>query len=166
METKKNFSPGMSVGSSSILVTFVLLCLVTFAALSFVSARADHKLSVQTAARISKYYEADSTAEIQLANISSLLSKYALDKSESEYFAGLENLFSDNELYTIFSDDTDSFIHYQVESTDSQAINVTIKVLYPDNNNGNTFEIIEWENVSTFTPSDSSLEEEKGGLLF
>ena len=40
---KKQF--GMNIGSASILLVFVILCLVSFAVLSIVSANADSKLS-------------------------------------------------------------------------------------------------------------------------
>ena len=40
---KKKFS--MNIGSASILLVFVILCLVSFAVLSIVSANADSKLS-------------------------------------------------------------------------------------------------------------------------
>ena len=42
---KKQF--GMNIGSASILLVFVILCLVSFAVLSIVSANADSKLSAR-----------------------------------------------------------------------------------------------------------------------
>lgn len=44
-QQSKNHSAGISIGMVSILMIFVVLCLTTFATLSFVSARADLKLS-------------------------------------------------------------------------------------------------------------------------
>ena len=43
---KEKRSFGLSIGSSSILMVFVVLCLTTFATLSLVSANADYKLDV------------------------------------------------------------------------------------------------------------------------
>ena len=40
-----------NIGTSSILIVFVLLCLATFAALSLVSANADYRLSTALAER-------------------------------------------------------------------------------------------------------------------
>ena len=58
---KKTFS-GISfsngIGSSSLLVTFIILCLVSFATLSIVSANADYKLSGKVLERTTAYYEA------------------------------------------------------------------------------------------------------------
>ena len=164
---KKTFSAGMNVGSSSILVTFVLLCLVTFAALSFVSANADHELTVETADRITAYYEADNLAEIYLANIDSLLSKHASECDEATYYKDVENVFIDNNNYNISRTDEDVFIDYSVKISDVQDLHVTLKVVYPSHPTADTFEILEWENISTYVPAESTtIEEETGGLLF
>lgn len=60
---RENNNMGISVGSSSILAIFVVLCLTTFATLSLVSARADYKLTQKTAQATSEYYAADLKAE-------------------------------------------------------------------------------------------------------
>lgn len=168
METKKKrFSAGMNVGSSSILVTFVLLCLVTFAALSFVSANSDYKLTVETGNRITAYYEADNMAEIYLANIDSLLSKHAATCDEKTYYADIEKVFADNSNYTITRNGDDILIDYSAKISDIQDLHVTLKVLYPSHPTADTFEILEWENISTYVPAEEkTFEEEKGGLLF
>ncbi|MBC8584725.1 hypothetical protein [Youxingia wuxianensis] len=58
MERKR--STGISVGASSILVVFVVLCLTAFATLSLVSANSDYKLTRRTAQAVEEYYAADS----------------------------------------------------------------------------------------------------------
>lgn len=63
MEGRARTSPGMSVGSSSILMIFVVLMLTTFAALSLVSANADRNLARRVADNAQAYYAADSRAE-------------------------------------------------------------------------------------------------------
>lgn len=165
--TKKQFSAGMNVGSSSILVTFVLLCLVTFAALSFVSAKADHDLTVKAGDRINSYYSSKSLAEVNLANIDSLLSKHAEQYDEAEYFDTLEDLFADNSNYSIIRENDDTYIHYEIPVSNNQDLSVTLKVVYPSHPTADSFVITEWENITTFVPKDNTtLEEEKGGLLF
>lgn len=49
---------GIHVGSSSILVTFVLLCLITFATLSLVTVKGNEKLGKDAGTKIQAYYEA------------------------------------------------------------------------------------------------------------
>ena len=58
---------GLNMGSSSILVIFMVLCLVTLASLSMISAVSDHKLSVKVADRTTAYYTAVNKAEEKLA---------------------------------------------------------------------------------------------------
>ena len=164
---KKNISAGMNVGSSSILVTFVLLCLVTFAPLSFVSANADNRLAKATGDRVSAYYSAKSLAEVNLANIDSLLTKHAKMYDEKEYFNNIEDLFKDNSNYTITREADNTFIHYEIPVTNNQDLCVTLKVVYPSHPTADCFIITEWENVSTYVPSETdTINEEKGGLLF
>ena len=166
MKEKKQFSPGMNVGSSSILVTFVLLCLVTFAALSFVSANADHILAEKTGERIQAYYAGDSAAEINLANIDGQLTMFAANSDESDFYNGIEKLFSDNDLYTVTKQDDDVMIHYEIPVTETQILSVTLKAVYPKDLNDCAFEIKEWQNYTVYVPSEETIEEEKGGLLF
>ncbi|MCR5405898.1 MAG: hypothetical protein K6E88_03850, partial [Lachnospiraceae bacterium] len=71
----KKFKGGVNVGTSSVLVSFVLLCMVSFAALTYLSAHSDYNLSKQTAQRTTEYYEANRMAELYMANIEGLLSK-------------------------------------------------------------------------------------------
>ena len=164
---KQKFTAGMNVGSSSILVTFVLLCLVTFAALSFVSAKTDNDLTVQTAERITAYYSADSIAEVNLANIDSLLSKHARGLDENEYFASIDKLFADNSNYTITKENGNTYISYVIPVTARQDLHVTLKVVYPKHATADSFIIEKWETVSTYVPDETTtIEEEKGGLLF
>ena len=67
---KEKRSFGLSIGSSSILVIFVVLCLTTFATLSLVSARADDKLSQKTADAAVSYYALDAAGERMLSDLS------------------------------------------------------------------------------------------------
>ena len=46
----------MNIGSASILLVFVILCLVSFAVLSIVSANADSRLSTRVLERTTAYY--------------------------------------------------------------------------------------------------------------
>lgn len=62
MSRRKN-GTGISVGSSSVLVIFVVLCLTAFATLSLVSAKADYKLTQKATQATTEYYMADAQAE-------------------------------------------------------------------------------------------------------
>lgn len=64
---KKTSGGGVSVGSSSILVIFVVLALTAFAALSLTTAGSDLRLTQRVARATQEYYAADA-AGVELAN--------------------------------------------------------------------------------------------------
>ncbi|MCR4704940.1 MAG: hypothetical protein K5641_02630 [Lachnospiraceae bacterium] len=121
---------GVNVGSSSILLIFVVLCLVTFAVLSVVSAQVDYNLSKKLAARNMKYYEACGEAEEFLGNlVVSLKEIEAQSANEQEYFAqaGESSQFS-------------------IELTKQQRLEVQVQVLYPPRD-GAYYKLNSWQVV-------------------
>lgn len=62
-------SRGTGAGGVSILMVFVILCLVIFSALSLVSAQADLRLSTNTRNGVESYYKADANAAAVIAKI-------------------------------------------------------------------------------------------------
>jgi len=146
---KKKFSSGMNVGTSSVLIIFVLLCLVCFAALSFLSANSDYNLSKQTAKRTTEYYEANRIAELYLANIEGLMSKlYSSNVDESEYYNSIEDLFSDNDMIMVSSEDDNVYISYSVAINGMQDLQVKLLSQYPSAPDFLLFSIIEWKTVT------------------
>ncbi len=104
------------IGSSSILVIFVILCLVSFATLSIVSANADYKLSTKILDRTTSYYEALNQAENNLSQLDKTLRDiYAETESAEDYFATVGN--------------TKSFL---IAVSDLQSLEITVEILYPD----------------------------------
>jgi len=68
-----NDDRGMNVGTVTILIIFMVLCLSVFSTLSFISAYADLKLSQKSALTIGQYYNADAEAKDKIAGIDGLL---------------------------------------------------------------------------------------------
>ncbi len=162
MEKKR--SGGINIGTSSILVTFVLLALVTFAALSYMSARSDYVLSKEAADRTASYYDANRMAEIYLANIEAQLSKQ-LNRSDSEkdYYDGVEGLFSDNENIEVTrNDDGTRQLSYTIAVTNGQNLNVALSVHYPDMSDDSLFHIDKWSTGVNREWLDSVKEGEEG----
>ena len=63
MNKEKKSVPFLSIGSSSLLVVFLVLCLVIFAMLTLTGAQSDYRLSRQLADRRTAYYAACNQAE-------------------------------------------------------------------------------------------------------
>ncbi len=128
---KKQF--GMNIGSASILLVFVILCLVSFAVLSIVSANADSKLSSRVLERTTAYYDACNQAEQSLAGIDKILQRiYASSESEEAYFASVGHGKS-----------------YVIPISDLQSLQVTIEILYPVSPEDTFYRINAWQVLNT-----------------
>ena len=167
----KKMAGGINVGTSSILVTFVLLCLVTFASLSYLSANSDYRLSLQTARRTTEYYEANRLAELYMANIEGQLSKCeARVKNASEYRQEIPKLFADNDSITVNTKTDPVTLSYDVPVNDTQTLHVCLAAAYPDKNDDALFHIVSWhtQNANIWEGAEeglSTLEEDGIGFM-
>lgn len=131
----------VNIGSSSLLVIFLILCLVTFAILSLSSAKSDYSFSQRLAQHRQAYYEANANAEEVVDQIDNTLSELAeeVDLFGLSSFDGLDNYFSavnsalngcqinDTTVNCDFSGN-ELLISFQVPAGDSQALTVTLQV--------------------------------------
>ncbi len=69
MDNKRSPKSIISTGTTSIVLIFVMLSLLTFSVLSLVSAQADLRLSRKSADRTTDYYEAENAANVTLAGL-------------------------------------------------------------------------------------------------
>jgi len=146
---EKKHTGGINIGTSSILVTFVLLALVTFAALSYTSAKSDYTLSREAADRTASYYDANRMAELYMANIEGLLAKHNQQaQSEEEYYQGVAKLFSDNNNIIVENNDGKITLSYVVSVTNGQNLEVRLIAHYPTVSDGRLFYIDKWSTVT------------------
>ncbi len=120
MNHKQRSAPFTNIGSSSLLVVFLVLCLVTFAVLSLSSARSDDAFSEKLAARKTAYYTAVNRAEGVLSCIDTALEQVPNDNAtlthnERNADQGTLSYATQDTDHTDFTDidesmdDTDSF---------------------------------------------------------
>ena len=125
---------GVNVGSSSILLIFVILCLVSFATLSLVSANADSRLSRKILNRTTDYYNACNIAEARIAQLDRQLAEaYEASSSAAEYSektGGLECSFT-------------------VKISDTQILQVSLEPVYPVSDEQGFYQITCWKVVNT-----------------
>lgn len=127
---QKNY--GINIGSSSILLIFVLLCLVSFAALSIVSANADSKLNNKVVERTTAYYNACNLAESSIADIDHTLSElYASGISEDAYFKQVGHSIS-----------------YAVRISETQSLNIELTIQYPKKSGETFYSITSWQVIT------------------
>ena len=138
MSKKKSQIYGMNVGSSSMLMIFVILCLISFATLSIVSANADKKLTSRIAERTSAYYEACNSAQRSLASIDGTLkAQYAASAGSDEYFRAVGHSKS-----------------YAIPVSESQTLFVEIEILYPKNPDDTFYTVKTWKIITESPKTD------------
>lgn len=137
---------GVNVGTSSLLLVFVVMCLVSFATLATVSANADRKLNDKIVERTVQYYNACNEAEAKISDIDSTL--------KALYDSGLSR-----DDYLSQAGET---IDFAVPVSDVQTLSVSLDIKYPLNPGDTFYDITKWKLETTGTLIE---EEEKPGLL-
>ena len=136
MKQKNDF--GIHIGTASILLIFIVLALVSFAALTLSSAVADQKLTDKAESKTRAYYAACDEAWEALSSLDATLKKgYEDGLSESDYFATYGTTAS-----------------YQYEISSSQVLSVEVNILYPESDGGPYYEITAWQEVLTESEED------------
>ena len=132
MRNKSQFS--MNIGLPSILLIFVVLCLVSFGVLSLVSANSDRKLSQKILSRSATYYETCNQAEDMLADIQNQLKDaYLSCIDEISYWKAIENIPT----------------NFTFPVSDLQNLQISLIYLYPDTKDGDFFQVETWQVVTT-----------------
>ena len=137
MKSNRKFSPGINIGSASMLLIFVILCLVSFAALSIVSAYADSRLTAKITDRTSAYYAACNSAQEALADMDCVLSaQYQAAGTEEAYFQAVGRSKS-----------------FSAPVSENQLLLVSVEILYPLSPEDTFYRITRWQLVTETNPS-------------
>ena len=110
MDAKKYHFAGIGAGGLSILAIFVVLCLTTFAALSFMTARADRTLSRKAADAARAYYAANTQAERRLAELIELA-------AEDDWTGALERAG-----FSVEAADGEAVVRYRVPAGETKEL--------------------------------------------
>lgn len=127
----------LNLGTSSLLLIFVVLSLVSFAALSLSSALSDKKLSDKTVEKNTAYYDACNKAQEQLSVIDSLLCDIYLSTDDADsYYEKCESLD----------------LSILIPTYDYQGLEVIVKPNYPVEPDDPFYYITSWKLVYTSEP--------------
>lgn len=126
---KKRKYPVVNVGTSSVLTIFVILAMVTFAALTYMSARKDARFNEQKLQSAQEYQTAAALARKQIA---------AIDQTLQESW---QNGSFESTLDTDYS--------FSVPCGDTRELKVTLIPCLPDENEGRLYKITCFKTVST-----------------
>lgn len=136
MNRKKN-SVNVNLGTSSILLIFFVLSLVSFSVLSLSSALSDKKLTDQTADKTANYYDACNEMQLLLKDYDDkCFEAYKASSGESDYLSVLEA----NETFSL-------------EANETQDLVVTVTPTYPKENDDPLFVITSWRLVEAREPA-------------
>ena len=140
-------APGFSnFGFSTILLSFVMICIVTIAALSLLTANSDYKLSQKVAEKNTAYFQAEQEAFTILSEIDTLLaSAYQKSLGASSYYKQV--YYSLQELSYGSYDRMAGTYSYCVKIAENHSLEVTIYIRYPKNENESFYEIQTWKSV-------------------
>lgn len=160
MKDKKTAISFFHMGAPSLLIIFLILCLVTFALLSLSSAKNNLTLSQQSANRIAQYYEASSCAEEVLSSIDKILSE-SFDASDQQldlYFEKAEHAFRSFQSVPITTDfsKTEEQLSFAVPINDSQQLTIVLTILSPTPAADGFYTIDQWtvENTDIWEGDD------------
>lgn len=143
MEKKKY--PAVNIGSASMLVVFIILCLVIFSVLSVASANHDYTYSQKIADRTTSYYKASGKAETILSQIDREL-KSAYEQYGADYLSHISDAFADIEEVENF---TLPSLSFSVPINDTQALSVSLVIQVPKNTGDTFYTITSWTEIST-----------------
>lgn len=140
---KQTGFPGSQIGTSFLLVVFVILCLVVFAALSLSGALRDYEYSKKAAEQTTAYYAADSKAQRILGAVDLALEEGLLSEEDLTEAA-------DTPVKITTDDEGRTMLSYEVPVSDSQALQIELELTVPGETGGR-YRIIKWKEVSTTT---------------
>lgn len=137
MKKRREFS---NFGFSTILLTFSMICIVTFSALAFVTANSDYKLSKRVADNNSSYYRACEKVWDEVSQIDTILAAaYESSPDKAAYYNTVKAALSDNDstqnknLTEIEANGKVSGLAYTITYTvsDTQTLTVELDINYP-----------------------------------
>lgn len=138
----------IGIGISSILLIFVILCLLTFAVLSLVSANADYKLVKKNIAHTHEVYEAENSANELMDKIDSILKSTYQSSDSSNYLKQVQQNLTSLDGISFPSKDQ---IAYEVKVNEHQTLQVVL-LLNSEIKKGDSFYQIEtWKLINTQT---------------
>lgn len=149
---KKKFSV-MNFGSISLLMIFIILCMLTLAALSLSSAASDENSSKKLADHNTKYYQACNQAEETLDIIDGILAEsYVVSSDFTSYFSTVEerlSKLSTNITLSISSDNTSATVDYITSVNDAQSLEVELELTDPWTTSSGFYKITSWKEIQT-----------------
>lgn len=149
---KKKFSV-MNIGSISLLMIFIILCMVILAALSLSSAAGNKSSADKFAVHSTNYYKASNQAEEVLDQIAGILAKsYQISPDSSTYFSEIKAMLSESDIgvnLNVSIESKPATLNYTTTVDGSQALEVELTLNDPWTTSSGFYTITSWKEVAT-----------------
>lgn len=144
---ERKSTPGFSnFGFSTILLAFVMICIVTISALSLLTANSDYKLSQKVADKNTAYYKAEQQAYQVLAEVDQTLANaYSKASDANSYYKEVEGALLTVKQGTY--DRTTCSYFYVIPISENQSLEIKLLIHYPKTSDESFYEIATWKSV-------------------
>ena len=154
-ERKKRKMSFTTVGGSSILTIFAVLCFVVFALLSLSTAKANSQLTEKSIRAMTDYYKADTEAEDILAKVrmgQGIPANVKVINAKTTK-SGVKRIVAENVAYIGW----DAYAAYTCPIDENQELQCEVLVRYGKVSEGAGYQVIKWKKVYTgeWKPDDS-----------
>lgn len=152
--SKKSKHRFANLGYPSILLTFTMISIVTFSVLAFMTANSDYRLSKTVAQNNTNYYKAEQKAYTTLAVIDQQLQQvYFSAHTEKDFYRKSRSSLSKlNFDHTILELSTTNYkdlnCHFSEVISDTQTLDISICISYPQSDTIPFFSITQWQTVT------------------
>ncbi len=134
---------GNSLGISLILVVFILLCLITFATLSYMLSAKEKELSDSVAESVVTFYEADMIAQERLKEIDEQLFEcYEQAGSQEEYKELVVDYCEQAEGLIFKETEQVGTITFKTQVSEKEELVSILEILYPTSDY--LYDIVSW----------------------
>lgn len=144
---KKDRHSVYAIGTPTIVVVLIVLCLITFAALSLVSAKADYKLSKTYAESTNYYYKASGKAQKKIKEIDARLNELYKAMGPDAFLQAAATDGSIALLANVYESEGSYYASFEEEISDKSLLDVVLKLKNPGANS-ECFDIVSYKQVA------------------
>lgn len=142
MNRKSGFT---GAGLSTLLLVFVMLCLIVFSVLSLSTARADLEMSQKVADRTKAYYQAQGRASERLKAIDAVLARqYNETDKKASYLQGAQTALQQDLTVTEMENGQGLLCVYTEPINETQQLRVELQITEPEKEEAYV-QILSWE---------------------
>ncbi len=144
----RNSQSYSNFGFYTIVIAFVMLCVLVFLALPLATAGADYRQNQNYAEKKSSYYKAEEMAYDHLVLIDRLLtSSYMGAENKQDYFRLAHSQLESLDFGTVETDNSGCTFFWEESISDYGTLKIELQIQYPQNDTDGFYSIVKWQSV-------------------